>query len=87
MSDNEIIDVETRMKKGDLINYKVRVLRELYILDKRMTCREEQIRFILGKCNSWIEMDQKLKNLIIGTIDIDEFIHDEINITARIGGE
>lgn len=83
MSDNEIIDVETRMKKKDLINYKIRVLRELYILDKRMTRREAQVRIILGKCDSWFEMDRKLRDLVRGKIEIDEFIHNEIAEVAQ----
>lgn len=65
------------MSKAAEIDYKISVLRDFRILDRRMKKRESEIRYILKHCDSVIQMDNKLRDLLCGRISIDDFIDKE----------
>lgn len=56
------------------INQKLELLRDFCILKTNAYKQEEAIREILGACKSEMEMDRKLRDLLIGDKSLKEFI-------------
>lgn len=58
----------------DPIEAKIELLRDFCILRRGATKKEKQIRAILARCKSEIQMEQKLHNVLRGIETLDELI-------------
>lgn len=60
--------------KKEIIDEKMELLKQFGILDGRRRKERSAVISILAECNSEIQMEQKIHNLLHGTETLDNFI-------------
>lgn len=56
------------------VSLKIMVMRDMKILDRRKKKKEKQLREILGRSTSEVQMDNKIRDVIVGRVSVDDFI-------------